>query len=84
MIIFIEKLKNSSLEINQVYRASMHVHDVHVSSVSTNQINFQKFNFYQFTFWCSPFNLKSLKDGNIRTSFDYPFLFFFYDVAYAQ
>lgn len=50
MIIFIEKLKNSSLEINQVYRASMHVHDVHVSSVSTNQINFQKFNFYQFTF----------------------------------
>lgn len=77
MIIFIEKLKNSSLEINQVYRASMHVHDVHVSSVSTNQINFQKFNFYQFTLWCSPFNLKSLKDGNIRTSFDYPILFFF-------
>lgn len=34
MIIFIEKLKNSSLEINQVYRASMHVHDVHVSIVS--------------------------------------------------
>lgn len=50
MIIFIEKLENSSLEINQVYRASMHVHDVHVSSVSTNQINFQKFNFYQLIY----------------------------------
>lgn len=56
----------------------MHVHDVHVSKVSRPiKSIFRNLTFINLHFGvASPFNLKSLRDGNIRTSFDYPLLFF--------